>query len=326
MTNSLRQLKFQKRPIFTMVFVVFTMVFVALTMVFVASTMVFVVATRAFVSLTMVFVILTVVFALSTMVFVILTVVFALSTMVFVVLTMVFVVPTVVFVILTMVFVVSTMVSSINGVLPQRARVADRLKKQSAEQLVIMAGAVITGLTNNPAFPAPTVDLKAVQAAADDLNAALAAQTHGGSAATAEKNNKQEALIALLHKLKHYVEENCGNDLAVALSGGFPTAASTRMRSPLANPSILNVRLSNSGELVVKVTPITRAKCYEVRQAAVSAGNTPGPWQAVGLFADSRLMPINGLTPEMTYIFQVRAVGGSTGCSDWSNPVSRMCI
>ncbi len=30
-----------------------------------------------------------------------------------------------------------------------------------------MAGAVITGLTNNPAFPAPTVDLKAVQTAAD---------------------------------------------------------------------------------------------------------------------------------------------------------------
>ncbi len=38
----------------------------------------------------------------------------------------------------------------------QHARVADRLKAQSAEQLVTMAGAVITGLTNNSAFPAPT--------------------------------------------------------------------------------------------------------------------------------------------------------------------------
>ena len=67
----------------------------------------------------------------------------------------------------------------------QRVRIADRLKAQSAEQLVTMAGAVITGLANNPAFPAPTVDLKAVQTAADDLNAALAAQAHGGTAATA---------------------------------------------------------------------------------------------------------------------------------------------
>ena len=90
----------------------------------------------------------------------------------------------------------------------QRVRIADRFKTQSAEQLVTMAGAVITGLTNNPAFSAPTVDLKAAQAAADDLNAALAAQPHGGTAATAEKNNKQEALIAVLRKLKHYVEDN----------------------------------------------------------------------------------------------------------------------
>ncbi len=50
----------------------------------------------------------------------------------------------------------------------------------------------------NTAFPAPTVDLKAVQAAVDDLNTALTAQPRGGTAATAEKKNKQEALISLL--------------------------------------------------------------------------------------------------------------------------------
>ena len=61
-----------------------------------------------------------------------------------------------------------------------RVRVADRFNKQSAEQLVTMAGAVITGLTNNPAFPTPTVDLKAVQGAAEDLKAALSAQATEG--------------------------------------------------------------------------------------------------------------------------------------------------
>jgi len=39
--------------------------------------------------------------------------------------------------------------------MPQRVRIADRFNTQSAEQLVTMAGAVITGLTNNPGFPAP---------------------------------------------------------------------------------------------------------------------------------------------------------------------------
>jgi hypothetical protein len=204
-------------------------------------------------------------------------------------------------------------------------RVADRLLKQSADQLISMAGAIITGLTNNPAFPAPTVDLKDVQDAVESLKTALAEQPHGGVAATAEKNNKKEALIALLRKLKHYVEDNCGNDLAVLLSSGFQAALSDRARLPLANPSILSINFGNSTELVLKVTPIARAKCYEVRSAAVGADGVPGNWQAAGLFTSSRLMTIPGLAPGKTYTFQVRGIGGSTGYSDWSNPVSRMC-
>ena len=159
------------------------------------------------------------------------------------------------------------------------ARIADRLTRQSAEQLVTMAGAVITGLTNNPAFPNPTVDLKTVQAAADDLKEAAAAQAHGGTAATAEKNNKQEALIKILFKLKHYVEDNCENDLAILLSSGFQAAAANRDHSLIANPSILGIDRGKSDELMLKVTPIARAKCYEVRSAVVGTGNVPGPWQ-----------------------------------------------
>jgi len=203
-------------------------------------------------------------------------------------------------------------------------RIADGLRTQSAERLITTAGAIINGLTGNPSFPAPPVDMKTLQAAVDDLNAALAAQPQGGPSATAEKNNKKEALIALLRRLRHYVDENCGNDLSVLLSSGFQAAVTTRVRLPLANPSILNLGLGNSTELVLKVTPIAHAKCFEVRMAVVGAGNTPGPWQTAGLFTNSRSMTIDGLTPGTTYMFQVRAVGGSTRYSDWSNPVSRM--
>jgi hypothetical protein len=68
-----------------------------------------------------------------------------------------------------------TLIISINPIPPTRKRnlcipfggiamsyrihFADRFKKQSAEQLVTMAGALITGHTDNPAFPNPTVYL-----------------------------------------------------------------------------------------------------------------------------------------------------------------------
>ena len=75
-----------------------------------------------------------------------------------------------------------------------KIRIADGLLTQSAERLITTAGAIITGLTGNPAYPSPPVDLKTVQAAVDDLNAALAAQVNGGRAATADKNNKKARL------------------------------------------------------------------------------------------------------------------------------------
>ena len=204
-----------------------------------------------------------------------------------------------------------------------RIRIADGFVKQSAEQLVIMADTVITGLTNNPAFPAPTVDLNAVHAAADELKVAVTAQVHGGTAATAEKNNKQESLIKILFKLKHHVEDHCENDLAVLLSSGFQAISAIRDRSPLANPSILGIDRGNSDELMLKVTPIARAKCYEVRSAVVSSDRVPGPWQPAGLFTSSRIT-IGNLVPTTTYAFQVRAVGAA-GNTEWSDPVSHMC-
>ena len=75
-----------------------------------------------------------------------------------------------------------------------KIRIADGLLTLSAERLITTACAIITGMTGNPAYPSPPVDLKTVQAAVDDLNAALAAQVNGGRAATADKNNKKARL------------------------------------------------------------------------------------------------------------------------------------
>jgi hypothetical protein len=207
----------------------------------------------------------------------------------------------------------------------ERVRALGGFARKSDVQLITMADAIIAGLTDNPAFPSLPVALKAVQASRDDFSAAVEARPHGGRSATADKNNKRAALIVLLRKLKHYVEDACEDDAAALLSSGFRAAGSTRYRAPLDNPAITGIVFGKkSGELVLKVTPIARARVYYVRSAVVQDGNVPGPWQDAGLHTDSRAITVTGLTPGTTYCFQVQAVGGATGCSAWSDPVSRM--
>lgn len=68
------------------------------------------------------------------------------------------------------------------------------------------------------------------------------------------------------------------------------------------------------------------ARAYEARFALIGTGGTPGPRLPTQLFTSSRGMKITSLTPGGMYTFQVRAVGGSTGYSDWSDAVSHMSL
>ena len=188
------------------------------------------------------------------------------------------------------------------------------------------ATAVSTNLYGNAAYPSPPVTQAVLDAANAAFGLAIAAAKLGGPADTADKNNKHDTLVGLLRQLAGYVQEKCNNDLATLLSSGFDAVSNNRSSTPLAAPIIRDILNGNSGQLIVRVTPIANAKCYEVRYALIGVGGAPGPWQSGGLFTNSRSMPINGLTPGGNYSFQVRAIGGSTGYSDWSDPVSHMSL
>ena len=97
-------------------------------------------------------------------------------------------------------------------------------------------------------------------------------------------------------------------------------------QTPLETPIIQDLTNGNSGQLVVRLKPVANAHAYEARFAALGAGGTPGPWQSGGLFSSTRSMAITGLTPGITYAVEIRAIGGSTGYSDWSNAVSHMSL
>lgn len=198
------------------------------------------------------------------------------------------------------------------------ANAADHLVAERAE-------AVIGGLYASPLWtPLPdTLPVEAtVQTALDTFTSAMAKAESGGPADTAAKNNAREDLIEILRKLAGYVQDKHGNDLAKLLASGFEAASTNRVSTALPKPQLRDIRLGQSGELRVRVVPLPNAKNYEAQYALIGPGGTPGAWEDGGLFAKSQQITITGLTPGAEYLIRVRAIGGATGESDWSDPQS----
>jgi hypothetical protein len=64
---------------------------------------------------------------------------------------------------------------------------------------------------------------------------------------------------------------------------------------------------------------VGNARSYEVRTRVGSAD-----WKNAGTYTKARNVLLEDLTPGATYDVQARAVGGTMGYSDWSDPVSHM--
>ena len=190
-----------------------------------------------------------------------------------------------------------------------------------------VGGAVFHGITSHAAaFPEPPVTMAELNTALTNFTTAVAAQKMGGKAATIDKNAKRDVLVGMLRQLAAYVQQTCNNDLQTLTSSGFEAVVHTNAQTPLAKPNIVSVENGNAGQLLVRIDPVPHAKTLEVRYALVGAGNAVGPWQSAGLFTDSRALSINGLTAGTIYKLEVRAIGGSTGYSDWSDPVEHMSL
>ena len=182
-------------------------------------------------------------------------------------------------------------------------------------------GQVIAGLTGNAAFPTPTVSLADLGTAKTAFEDALTALAQGGKQATAIKNAAREALVNQLRLEANYVQGAANNDLATLLSSGFQAASTNTAQSPLATPGIVDIVNEMSTQLVVRGKPVANAHAYEAPVTPDTSG-----FATAGTFTAGRRMVLTGLTPGQIYTVQIRAIGGSTGYSDWSNPVSHMAL
>jgi hypothetical protein len=186
-------------------------------------------------------------------------------------------------------------------------------------ELDAFAEGVIKGLGDHAAaFPTPPITVTNLRPLVDGFTTALAKARLGGPPDTAEKNIARANLIDALRTDAAYVEQTADN-LSDLLGSGYTAASTNHSQTVLATPKILSVTNGASTILVLRVTPITNARSYEVQTS--TNGDAP---TIAAVSTKARMLELTGLTPGTLYTIQVRAVGGSTGFSDWSEPVTHM--
>lgn len=197
-------------------------------------------------------------------------------------------------------------------------RVATSFVQSPDSDLVDFTGGVVTGMTA-PAFADAPVTIAALTALQTDFAQKLALARNGGRTETATKNVARAALIAALRQNANFVQMIASTDLPLLLSSGYQAASTNRTTGPLTKPIITNVDNFQSTVLMAAVEVDDRSRSQEARYRVGT-----GPYQPAGVHTKPSRVPFQELVPGTTYELQVRSVGGSTGYSDWSDPVSRM--
>jgi hypothetical protein len=187
------------------------------------------------------------------------------------------------------------------------------------DPLITFARGVLTLLYGAAGFTNIPVTAVILEGGIDGFATSKAAQSSGGKAATAEKNNKRADLVKQLKELAFYVQVTSDNNLAMLLSTGFEAVSNNRAQSPLSKPSVLRVVAGMSGAALVTLSSDKDSRGSEVRVAELDENGTPGPYRAVVSSTSSRNILIMDLVAGHLYAYQGRNFGGATTFSEWSD-------
>jgi hypothetical protein len=185
---------------------------------------------------------------------------------------------------------------------------------------------VYNGLNGNDKYTGLPVALPTFKGALDAYGTSMAAAEDGGKQALADRRKKRVDLTITMRLLAHFVEVACNGDMATFLSSGFlPATTAKQPPQPLDQPTIEKITQLAVGEVIVSITPVDKARNYELHYAAVVAGGAPPSWTTITLPSVRAGVVIAGLTSGSTYSFQVRAYG-KLGWTEWSDTVSKPCM
>lgn len=203
----------------------------------------------------------------------------------------------------------------------QTYRTSRSFSRKNDDGLASFTQNVADQMTDNPGFSTPLVPIPILSGQLVKFREAITAAMTGDRVEIARRNVERLVLDNLLRQEAAYVEGIANNNLPLLLSSGFEVASNNRVQIELTKPVIDRVDNPASAQLALRLQPVPTARAYEVRLSF-----NGGSWQNAGVFTQARKIVLTDLTPGTTYTIQARAIGGSTGSSDWSDPVSHMSL
>jgi len=202
-----------------------------------------------------------------------------------------------------------------------KAHVSFSFKKLKDAPLIPFAQGVHDALTENGSqFPNLIVPLPGLLAAITDFTVKRHAAIKGSVAQTEARKAARAALLNLLNTLALQVEGVALGRAEVIRAAGFePKEFGHTPPTPLAKPTDLRAVASTQVQLRVKAQRNVRLIKAQYRVAG-------GDWQDGGYFPNTKVVVVPDLVPGTRYDFRVQFIGGSTGASEWSDPLTHMAI
>jgi hypothetical protein len=207
-------------------------------------------------------------------------------------------------------------------------RASQTYKSVPVQMASAFMGWNISCMTGNTAFPKPPVpivppvppdptvpvDMTTRKAS---LDAAISAALDGGTVLTSARNAALQFALDGLDANAFYCQTTARYDLPMFLTSGYQAASNNHGQSQLDTPSVTGIDNDISMQLAVHLSPIANAVGYEVQTCIGTAA-----WTTVKFSTQARTIILTGQTTGTVVQLRARALGGSTGQSDWSMPGS----
>jgi hypothetical protein len=175
-------------------------------------------------------------------------------------------------------------------------------------------------LMGHPIFTTPPYSPAQLAALENTFAGNMTTARKLGKDRTLAKNTARQALVDALVQDALYCQGLARHDLNTLLTSGYEVVSTNRTPGPLDTPQINSIDNSVSGQLTVRGSSVLNGRMY-LLQYSLDNGAT---WTDGGSYTSARRMTLTPTTPGKPYLIQIAALGGSTGQSAWSNPVSIM--